>query len=124
MPAGERDPDLPQSQVLPLEHGPDTASYRIEVGFRQSQARGGRGQAIEVPGEGERVVVDHFDRLEDTVADRESVVGHPHRRTVRVVENPAVYPCAHTSETRPSRAALQAPNTHAQAGIGVSEHIG
>jgi hypothetical protein len=39
-----------------------------------------------VPREGERLAIDDLDRLEHAVPDGEAVIGHPDRRSMRILE--------------------------------------
>ena len=48
------------------------------------------------------MALDDLDRLEDTVADGETVVADLDRRGVRILEQPTVHPSVHDPEVNPS----------------------
>ena len=94
-PAGVGDPDPAQRQVLSVQDGSDPPAYGGVVDLGESEAGGAAGEAFEVPGQRERLPVEHLDRLEHPVADGQAVVGHPDGRGTRLGHQFSVDPGAH-----------------------------
>ena len=80
-----------------VEYGGHAGPERVQVETHETQPLGGAGKPVEMGGQGERLAVDHLDRLEHTVADGQPVVRHGHRRRSGVGQQLTVDPDAHGS---------------------------